>query len=153
MIRLATTVARRALVPIHLVAGIVLTWSGAHKASAPAEFAEVLEAHGLLSGPRTVAAAWSVIAVEVALGVACVAAAVSTPRARSFASWAIAALFVAFAAYAAILHAHPPPKPVVCGCPLQSAPVRDWSGVMLRHGAVAGAFALLAALGGRDTRS
>jgi hypothetical protein len=62
----------------------------------------------------------------------------------------LAAVFLAFALYAAWLTAHPPPKPAPCGCGFSNRPIApdEWSATTLRNAGIAATCALLALAGG-----
>lgn len=132
-----------------LAFGALLLWSAVVKALDPPAFITLVRAHGVVPEGLIGPLAWSLIAVEAALGLACLVAATMGAHARRWALWGVAALFLGFGVYALLVHLDPPPKPAPCGCPFGSGTVDDWRPIMLRSGVVAGAAAALALGAGR----
>jgi hypothetical protein len=126
-----------------LSTGALLMSSALLKATDLDAFRRVLEAHGVVPTVLLSVAPGAISAVEFALGVGAVAIAQNRSRVGS-ALLLPSAWFLLMAAYGLLLHLHPPPKPATCGCGFSNAVVRDWSVIVIRNGAYAGALAAVA---------
>lgn len=138
----------RALLPgvlmfVGLGVSLLFLYTGVDKWSNLAGFERIVISHGLIGVQNAGPAATALATAEIGIG-ALGLLLILIKGFRSLAPVFVlqAALFLLFAGYASFVVARPPPDPTTCGCGVFSAPTADWSSILTRNSATAGALGL-----------